>query len=73
MFEELVVPFEEGDIFFFYSDGVTEARNEAGVMFGEQRVASLIRENCGVGAERSSNWFSERPMPTPGPRGWGMI
>ena len=49
-FQELVVPFEEGDIFVFYSDGVTEARNPAGVLFGEQQVAKLVRENCGLNA-----------------------
>ena len=33
------------DIFVFYSDGVSEARNGSGELFGEGRVIDLVREN----------------------------
>jgi sigma-B regulation protein RsbU (phosphoserine phosphatase) len=38
-------PFEAGDLFFFYSDGVTEARNAAGEFFGFDRLEETIRAN----------------------------
>lgn len=45
IFEEMEVPFEGGDVFLFYSDGATEARNSSGDMFGEDRLAALVREH----------------------------
>ena len=36
---------EPGDILFGYSDGVTDARNSAGKMFGEKRMLALLQEN----------------------------
>lgn len=42
VYEQVTVPFGPGDIFLFYSDGVTEARNEEGVQFGDQRLAELV-------------------------------
>jgi sigma-B regulation protein RsbU (phosphoserine phosphatase) len=38
------VPFGSGDVFFFYSDGITEARDPRGEEFGEGRLARLICE-----------------------------
>ncbi|MBV8774011.1 MAG: anti-sigma factor antagonist [Deltaproteobacteria bacterium] len=35
-------PFEAGDVFFFYSDGLTEAQNKVGEYFGTDRLAELI-------------------------------
>jgi sigma-B regulation protein RsbU (phosphoserine phosphatase) len=37
--------FEDGDWFLFYSDGVTEARNDRDELFGEERLAAVLREN----------------------------
>jgi sigma-B regulation protein RsbU (phosphoserine phosphatase) len=39
------VPLEEGDVFIFYSDGIVEAQNGKGELFGEERLARLIRAN----------------------------
>lgn len=36
--------YEPDDVFVFYSDGVTEARNPKGEMFGLQRLQKLIHE-----------------------------
>ncbi len=36
-----------GDIVALYTDGITEAVNEAGEEFGEQRLVGVLRENCG--------------------------
>ncbi len=40
-----IVPFEPGDLFFFYSDGITEARNPAGELFGTDRLQDHLRAN----------------------------
>jgi sigma-B regulation protein RsbU (phosphoserine phosphatase) len=35
---------EPGDILFGYSDGVTDARNPAGKMFGEKQMLALLQQ-----------------------------
>jgi sigma-B regulation protein RsbU (phosphoserine phosphatase) len=42
VYQQVSVPFESGDVFFFYSDGVTEARNARGEEYGEERLAALV-------------------------------
>ena len=44
-YEQKSVDFEPNDLFFFYSDGVTETRNEQGECFGEERLAECLRTN----------------------------
>jgi sigma-B regulation protein RsbU (phosphoserine phosphatase) len=39
------MPFNAKDLFFFYSDGITEARNPMGELFGAQRLQRLIAEH----------------------------
>lgn len=36
--------YEEKDLFIFYSDGIIEAKNEAGETFSEERLKSLVEE-----------------------------
>jgi sigma-B regulation protein RsbU (phosphoserine phosphatase) len=45
IYKQVSVPFEGGDVFFFYSDGVTEAQNDAGEFFGGDRLVELIKLN----------------------------
>ncbi len=45
LYEQVSVPIGVGDLFCFYSDGVTETRNEPGELYGEQRLADLIQSN----------------------------
>jgi len=40
--KEVKIPFETGDSILFYTDGLTEARNEAGDEFGTERTRSLM-------------------------------
>lgn len=40
---EKSVSFEPGDIFLFYSDGVTEARNPDNQLYGEDRLVDILK------------------------------
>jgi anti-sigma regulatory factor (Ser/Thr protein kinase) len=51
IFEQIAVPFEPGDLLLFYSDGVTEARNAVGELFGEERLAECVRINRDLAPE----------------------
>jgi serine phosphatase RsbU (regulator of sigma subunit) len=41
------VAFEPGDVFIFYTDGITEAQDADGLDFGRDRLATLAREHGG--------------------------
>ncbi len=43
IYDQISVSFEPGDLFFFYSDGITEARNAAGELFGTARLLEQIK------------------------------
>jgi hypothetical protein len=42
IYSQLSFPFEPGDIFLFYSDGITEARNSAAELFGVNRLERAL-------------------------------
>ncbi len=48
-FQQIRTPFEPGDSFLFYSDGLTEAARPDGEMFGEARLMDVFLEHalCG--------------------------
>ena len=41
---------EPGDVLFFYTDGVNEAMDEAGVEFGDERLEAVLAEAAGSSA-----------------------
>ena len=43
---------EPGDILLLYTDGITEAANHQDVMWGEDRLADIIRQNVDLSAEQ---------------------
>lgn len=45
IYDQISVSFEPGDLFFFFSDGITEARNEAGDLYGIERLLENIEAN----------------------------
>jgi sigma-B regulation protein RsbU (phosphoserine phosphatase) len=45
------IPFAENDILFFYSDGITDARNPEGDFFGERRLVAVIEGNRSKSAQ----------------------
>jgi anti-sigma regulatory factor (Ser/Thr protein kinase) len=45
-FKQVSVPFRPGDLFFFYSDGITEARGPRENMYGEKRLVDFLQKNA---------------------------
>jgi len=41
-YDELQIPLQKGDLFVFFSDGISEATNENGVEFGTHRICRVI-------------------------------
>ena len=50
-FEATDVRFEPGDLFVFYTDGITEAEDPGGADFGRERLAATVRSVAGQPAE----------------------
>lgn len=51
-FAEQQIEFQRGDTLLVYSDGLTEAANEAGEFFGEQRLSARLRSFTGLSAQQ---------------------
>jgi serine phosphatase RsbU (regulator of sigma subunit) len=49
--EELTLPIARGDLFFFFTDGVSEAMDGAGECFGESRLGAFLGKNAGRAPE----------------------
>ncbi|WP_291986815.1 GAF domain-containing protein [Luteitalea sp.] len=49
-YDECVIPYAKGDVFLFYSDGVSEAMNEAGDEFGREHIAEVMHTQRGRSA-----------------------
>jgi serine phosphatase RsbU (regulator of sigma subunit) len=49
--EEHRVDVAPGDLLVFYTDGVTEARNAAGELFGEERLQAVVKANFAANAK----------------------
>ena len=52
-YEEEVVRLDPGDILVMYSDGVTDAEDDHGRPFGEQRLCDVVREHSAEPAARA--------------------
>ena len=44
--EEKAVPIQKGDVFIFYTDGISEAMNKNGDEFGEERLSQLVNRHA---------------------------
>ncbi len=51
-FDDSVFMFQPGDRLFAYTDGITEAANKTGELFGNKRLKSVLEENRGFDAAR---------------------
>jgi serine phosphatase RsbU (regulator of sigma subunit) len=45
LLQEVTIPIAAGDLFVLYTDGVTDATNDAGEWFGDLRLSALIEEH----------------------------
>jgi sigma-B regulation protein RsbU (phosphoserine phosphatase) len=45
------IQLEPGDILLLYTDGITEATNDQGIFWGEDRLSDIIRQNTDASAE----------------------
>jgi phosphoserine phosphatase RsbU/P len=50
-YDEFAFQAKPGDMFVFFSDGILDARNQAGDMFGRQRVEHIVAKCAEVSAE----------------------
>jgi serine phosphatase RsbU (regulator of sigma subunit) len=50
-YTEREVQLAEGDVLFFYTDGLVEVENESGEMFGAERLATLLRAHWSRGVD----------------------
>ena len=51
LLEEVTVPLVDGDVFLLYTDGLSEAMNAEGDLFGEERLRMLVEEHGGLGSD----------------------
>jgi sigma-B regulation protein RsbU (phosphoserine phosphatase) len=49
--EEAEVPLAPGDLFLFFTDGLSEAMNMRSELFGERRLRDLVEQSEGLGSE----------------------
>ena len=54
--KEKVLTLKKGDALFFYTDGLTEARNKRGEEFGEQRLTEVLSN---IGEQRAEEMLQE--------------
>lgn len=58
-YEEATVSIGGGDLFVIYTDGITEAQNLAGELFGEERLERVILDCSGLGCEEVQSQILE--------------
>lgn len=51
-FSQISVPFNPGDLFVFYSDGLTETKNRDNNLYGEKRLVDLVNRNARIEPEK---------------------
>ncbi len=51
-YDECIVPYAKGDVFLFYSDGVSEAMNASGDEFGRDNIAEVVQSRRGAHCAR---------------------
>ena len=55
IFDQISALFEPHDVLLLFSDGITEARNVSGELFGLERLTSHVEANAGLEAHRLAN------------------
>jgi serine phosphatase RsbU (regulator of sigma subunit) len=60
--EELTLPLAAGDLFFFFTDGISEAMDRDGDCFGEQRLTACLEANVDRSPEAIRDCVLENVM-----------
>jgi sigma-B regulation protein RsbU (phosphoserine phosphatase) len=59
-YRDCTVPIESGDRFLLYTDGLIEARNAAGELFGDDSLANLLKSTAAIApAEAASEIIAQ--------------
>ncbi len=53
--EELTIKFKTGDVFLFITDGITEARNQSDIEFGEENLNRILLDSIQLDANKIRN------------------
>src|SRR5581483_3776685 len=56
---EVTLPLQKGDLFFFFTDGVTEAMDADGSCFGDTRLAEYLEAHADDSVEEIRNGLLE--------------
>jgi serine phosphatase RsbU (regulator of sigma subunit) len=51
LLEEETIPLESGDLYLFFTDGISEAMNAGDECFGEQRLGAFVEEHAHLPAD----------------------
>jgi sigma-B regulation protein RsbU (phosphoserine phosphatase) len=51
LLEEQTIPIRAGDLYLFFTDGISEAMNEGDDCFGDERLAALIEQHAHLPAD----------------------
>lgn len=54
-FRQILAPFKAGDCFVFYSDGLTECKDQDGNLYGEKRLVDFVQNNAKIEPENLIN------------------
>jgi serine phosphatase RsbU (regulator of sigma subunit) len=65
--EEACLPLESGDVFLFFTDGLSEAMNPAAELFGEQRLRGVMEAGERLGSEELKDRILEEIRSFVGP------
>jgi len=57
VYVQTTIPFNQGDILFCYTDGLTEASDEEGVEFGEERLLQILQKNGNLNSYQLKNFI----------------
>ena len=58
-FSEKTIPIEKGDVFFLYTDGITEARNKSKKEYGIEKMSRCVKKDMPSATHYGENIFND--------------
>ena len=58
--EEVTIPLSGGDLFMFFTDGLSEQMNHAEDLFGEPRLGMIIEQHGAAALRRAARAYPSR-------------